>query len=329
MLTLALATFFTMPTAAAQNVLLVHSDGDFAGAATAGLIATGALTSLDVWDARASLPGVPLLSTYDAVLVYGNSNFVDSVGLGNQLASYVDAGGGVVFAHTTWDTSSVHIRGAAQHRIPLEYAWPRNIPGTLVIDDPASPIVAGVSSLTTNLMSAGSVARPGAHVVASTDTGNTIATEWASGAGTIVALDLFPVPSSVFSLSWTGDGYRMITNALQFAAANLGTPPSSTPIALASGTCGAPGVTLTVTGMTPGGQVGFLSGYRGDLLTIPGGPCAGLDLPMAAATFRGYRTADPSGSVTRTLDPAVAPCGQGYLAVDMNTCQRTGVRMFP
>lgn len=75
------------------------------------LLATASLCQVDIVSVAAIGGGVPELSTllqYDAVLVWSNVDFADPDLLGDRLADYVDADGGVVvcvFANSTTNTS--------------------------------------------------------------------------------------------------------------------------------------------------------------------------------------------------------------------------------
>jgi hypothetical protein len=55
-------------------------------------------SGLSVIDARTTPPTAAALSSYDAVLTWADAAYGDSASLGNVLADYVDAGGGVVQA---------------------------------------------------------------------------------------------------------------------------------------------------------------------------------------------------------------------------------------
>src|SRR5690242_2688760 len=62
------------------------------------LVATGRFSQVDLIDAGSGTPTVDQLRAYKSVMVWGDSNFLDSNALGNNLADYVDGGGGVVIA---------------------------------------------------------------------------------------------------------------------------------------------------------------------------------------------------------------------------------------
>ena len=81
------------------NVLVVHSvsnsQRDDVGSK---LLATGVIATVDAFDARRGTPLLAELQAYDAVLVMSNLPLDAPEALGDVLADYVDAGGGVVLS---------------------------------------------------------------------------------------------------------------------------------------------------------------------------------------------------------------------------------------
>ena len=59
---------------------------------------TGLFTVVDLYDGSAVTPTLAELQAYDAVMVFSDSSFTDPTTLGDNLADYMDSGGGVVFA---------------------------------------------------------------------------------------------------------------------------------------------------------------------------------------------------------------------------------------
>ncbi len=62
------------------------------------LNSTGLFTRVDIHNAQAYTPSQGELQQYSAVLVFSDVAFSDSTALGDVLANYADAGGGVVLA---------------------------------------------------------------------------------------------------------------------------------------------------------------------------------------------------------------------------------------
>jgi hypothetical protein len=66
---------------------------------------------VDYFDTRIANPGAALLNTYDCVYVWANYAFFDNVGLGDQLAAFVDQGGTVILGSFCTYTSGNYLSG--------------------------------------------------------------------------------------------------------------------------------------------------------------------------------------------------------------------------
>jgi hypothetical protein len=103
---------FVMATAAAAqpSVLLAYADSTRDANEVAGkLQALGAFATVDLHDATSAPPSLALLQSYDAVLVWSDNGFASPATIGDNLADYVDGGGGVVMA--VFSTASVPVAG--------------------------------------------------------------------------------------------------------------------------------------------------------------------------------------------------------------------------
>jgi len=80
-----------------KNILVIAADDI---STTSDVIyklnSTGKFASVTLFDGRYATPTLSQLSSYDAVLVYNNMNFFAEVEMGDVIADYIDAGGGVV-----------------------------------------------------------------------------------------------------------------------------------------------------------------------------------------------------------------------------------------
>ncbi len=94
----------TSLSASPDSLLIIHSDAGPPPTAKNELSAFGALTTIDEFDTRTlfTTPTLAELNNYDVVLAYSNATPFDPVALGDVLADYVDAGGGLVLANFTW-----------------------------------------------------------------------------------------------------------------------------------------------------------------------------------------------------------------------------------
>lgn len=194
-------------------------------------------------------PSLATLQQYDSVLVWSDCLFANSTTLGNVLADYVDGGGRVVLASHAWwaythsGTLTLDIRGrfASEGYNPLQLGnsgvggpiW------SLVADVPASPLLAGVNSVTVLGIDNTTSIAPGATLVAHVTPGNHPLVAYK---GNVVALNFFPASNHVQGGGWVAstDGARLIANALLFNATPPDTSaptasPSQAPIANGAG----------------------------------------------------------------------------------------------
>ncbi|MEJ2354685.1 MAG: choice-of-anchor D domain-containing protein, partial [candidate division WOR-3 bacterium] len=114
------------------------------------LLATGEFFSVTVIDAQIVTPTTEELQAFDAVLVWKNTIYSNRVSLGNNLADYVDAGGGVVLAvyesggtidrmlGGRWESEKYYVIARSTAQTGLQTL------GAVAI--PAHPIMQGVTS---------------------------------------------------------------------------------------------------------------------------------------------------------------------------------------
>lgn len=95
-----------------------------------------------------------------------------------------------------------------------------------------------------------------------------------------------------------------------------------------AGTCPGP-VTVTVTGATPGGQVGIGWSTSTGSFTIPSGPCSGTVMGLSSPSLLAMVTADGSGTATLSGTAPSAACGAFVQAVDITTCGTSGIGTVP
>jgi len=205
----------------------------------AKLLATGQFNSVDIITVNTITPTLAQLQAYNAVLVYSDAIYADATALGNVMADYVDAGGGVVCAmfeigygsgplpHPTaqmkgrWDTQGYYV-------IPrtAQYGPPQANLGT--VHHPTHPIMQGVSTFDGGTTSA----RP--YFLPPFPTFNRIA-DWNDTSAQLLTplvatktiagvpradLGLFPPSSDSRSDFWVSstDGALLMANALNWVA---------------------------------------------------------------------------------------------------------------
>ncbi len=210
------------------------------------LVATGLFGSVTIINATGLGDGVgtpPLedLLEFDAIITWSNVSYDDAVSLGDVLADYVDAGGGVVvavFANTStnparylqgrWLTDPGYIA------IPQNGGFVDGIPGELgTIVGGDHPIFDGVDTFATGLgmfmgggffggyRPADMTLTPGSTLVATWDTDHTLVA--IAPNQHVVELGFHPVSNAVNDGYWdqTTDGGRLMANALLFSAGLL------------------------------------------------------------------------------------------------------------
>ncbi len=189
------------------------------------LLATGKFNIVDIYNGYSMTPTLAQLEQYQAVLVWSNNSFTDAVTLGNNLADYVDAGGGVVTAFWVSQTTSITGRFNSSNYWcidqGLSYTSGQASLGTVY--NSSSPIMAGVTSFNGGTASY----RPYYHTI---DPLATRVADWSDGAPLIVArtiggtnrvdLGFWPVSNDVYSGNWlpSTNGALIMANSLIYSA---------------------------------------------------------------------------------------------------------------
>ncbi len=142
------------------------------------LVATGQFTSVDIFNSGTATPTLASLTSYDAVLHFTDTPPFNNVDLGDNLAAYVDQGGGVV--NCVFTMASVPLSGAfsSDTYAVAQYANAQSQDISLALGtvfDSSHPIMAGI-----NLLNGGtsSYHSPGNSFVA----GSTVLANWSNGA---------------------------------------------------------------------------------------------------------------------------------------------------
>ncbi|MBI4184382.1 MAG: tandem-95 repeat protein, partial [Proteobacteria bacterium] len=194
------------------------SDGTFgAGNVASDLAALGIFGSVTVLNGSESLA---TLQQYDSILAYQNG-WSDSASIGNRLADYVDAGGGLVTATFIWQNEDAAYLGWSWGRLETDGYMPfENYQGnyfsvSLGSYDSGHPIMSGPLTITSiggyyhDVVDLSS----DAQLVASWNTGSPfVAVDGGSG---VVGITLFP-NDAYGTLS--GDYMQLFGNALAFVS---------------------------------------------------------------------------------------------------------------
>jgi hypothetical protein len=190
---------------------------------------TGLFTQVDAFlvSGGSPIPTLAELLEYDAVFVYSDTSFNSAAAIGNVLADYMDAGGGVVMAtFAFWNGNSLGIEGRIKSAGYLPFTTGgQNSPGvlTLVPVDPAHPILSGVTSFNgggSTYHNSPISPTAGATLVANWSNGQPLIAAKTPTLGRIVGLNFYPPSSTVRSDFWSAstDGALIMANALMWAA---------------------------------------------------------------------------------------------------------------
>lgn len=280
----------------------------------AKLEATGLFDSVSQLNVYTATPTLNTLLNYDAVLTWSNSSYNNAVLLGDNLADYVDAGGGVVvmiFATTNYSTSHyLQGRWETEGYYVLEnnanYSTGTASLGTVY--DANHPIMQGVSTFnggTSSYRSIGTSFSTGAERIADWSDGlSLVAVDTTHETGR-VDLNFYPPSNTQSSGYWDSntDGGRLMGNALEWTTGG-GVPDLSFTDVI-------PGSYLTfhIRRVTPGNPVITLLSHLGaGPTTTPFGIIEvtqpWLQTPAFVAGQDGvvdFTTTLPSGASGRTL----------------------------
>jgi|GEM_PF-3124356 len=272
------------------------------------LIATGAFSSVTTYNTYTTgTPSLAYLQTFDAVLVYTDYPCIDPVTFGNNLAQYIDGGGGVV--SSTFANASVLITGnfnTATYQVCIpnngQLSSPTLTLGTIY---PAcNPIMSGISSFnggSSSYRSSSNSFVPGTTLVADWSNG-----EWLVAARTNVGtsnarradLNFYPPSSTVRSDFWDAStqGGQLMANALLWVAgATSGTAPGTPGSITGNG--------AVCAGSSDSYSISPVSGATSYTWTVPSGTTITSGQGTTSITTSAGST---SGNITVTADNA---CG--------------------
>lgn len=189
---------------------------------------TGYFSQTDVINVRESTPTLAQMQQYDAVIVYSDGCFQNSTVLGNNLADYVDSGGGVVVATFAFYDSDTCL--AASGRLSsggyLPFTRGSYTSGSelfMVKDDASHPILNGVNTFsggTASYHNSPISLASGATLIAHWTNGQPLVGTKITGGNRVVGLNFYPPSSDIRSDFWRSntDGAKLMGNALLWAA---------------------------------------------------------------------------------------------------------------
>ena len=211
---------------ASLDVALVAADS-YGLDVQAKLVADGRFASVTIIDTTLVTPTVAELQAFDAVMVWTNSTPADNVALGNNLADYIDGGGGVVLAMFAISVSSaartIEGRFLSDNYYCIERSLGSTVAGNAVLGTvytPGHPIMAGVVSFDGGTGSfrppTGPV--PGASRVADWSTGEVLVADRTDLAAPRADIGFWPGSSDALANGWvvSTDGDLIMANALEY-----------------------------------------------------------------------------------------------------------------
>ena len=224
-------TGFTYLNNVGRNILVIAADNTAARYidVESKLISTGLFSSVSVFDANATTPTLDTLIKYGAVLVYSINGYANSATMGNVLASYISAGGGVVSA--TYNFGQYTPIGGAFANNYQVFTPGTNMSGSVTLGSillPSHSTVAGISNFN------GGSSAPRENISTLTSGSYTVA-NWSDGLPLIgvkdnvgpasakrVDLNFFPPSSDVYASGWNAStqGALLMSNALLYVYNN-------------------------------------------------------------------------------------------------------------
>ncbi len=181
--------------------------------------------NIDTMDIALGIPSLSDLLNYGAVLVFTDApGAADPIGFGDNLADYVDAGGGVVLQTFYWNLGNGG-RFITDGYSPLNTGGQtqNNPMGIGTVHEPGHPVLAGVVSFdggTSSYHNIGDVA-PGAIAIADWEDGRPFAAEMPGFDGRIIGLNFFAPSIDVRDDFWdtASDGALLMANAVNHVMA--------------------------------------------------------------------------------------------------------------
>ncbi|UCE25998.1 MAG: hypothetical protein JSW52_06415 [Candidatus Coatesbacteria bacterium] len=198
---------------ASTNVLICHYD--YAGQASSIMTEINNdayFDSVTEWNIlNSGIPSVADLGDYDGVLTWNNYFYTagEAQQMGDNLADYVDDGGGVVV--TIWSIAQVTGRFASDPDYnPLNGGTNNHTYRNLgTVHEPDHPLMDGVSSINNMYYGVNSTVESGALLVCEASDGRPLGA--VNAAENVAAIDCTPRSTKM----WSGDGWVLLLNALK------------------------------------------------------------------------------------------------------------------
>ncbi|MSP63571.1 MAG: choice-of-anchor D domain-containing protein [Myxococcales bacterium] len=319
------------------------------------IMKTNAFSKVDLFRVDEGTPTVAQLKAYDAAVVYSFLTFKDPKALGDNLATFLEQGGGVVlFDWEAEEIGSYQLAGRFHDTYtlmtPQKSADLSSKASSLgKLKEPGSPLLAGVTKF-------GCAGEPCHHLTSAPKNGGVVVAEWADGAPLVIRglvnghalceLNFFGPSDETGIGEWdvTTDGHLLIKNALTYVMggsvkANVGQVQfADTQV---GDTTAAMKVTYTNTGMMAAtiSKIAIDGANAADFSFTPGAalpkalaPGATFDVSVIfAPTVKGARVASLKTTVTGQMNlldtPLLGTALGGAIAVFPTPVKMGGVKL--
>jgi len=293
------------------------------------LLGDARIGSVTTYDVSTTTPSLATLQAHDGLLVFATypNDFADRVALGDNVAAFATAGGGVVeclrsatfLSHLegAWETNYVLLSPFTSFTFLSLWTL-----GTVV--NPSHPIMAGVSTVSSGPSGwHGNTMGSNAVTIAEWNDGRAMVAEHAT-APNVVFLNALPLTPAVSpeGLDPLTDAFLMLNNAVVYTCPALPSGPTLT----ISGNCGSAGA-ATLSNFTPGGLAYLGWAFSTGSSVVPGGPCAGSPYGLGGGvTLLATLVADGSGAAVLQSNIPAAACGLVHVqAFDVGSCTASNV----
>ena len=198
------------------------------------LLRSGRFNSVTVINVRTITPTLAEMQAFDAVQVHRNWDYANPTAMGNVLADYVDAGGGVVCMIFEIGSYSTKLGGRWETGGYVLMDRTGNMMGQDHLGNvhfPSHPIMMGVTSFdggSSSYKPATTVVYPGVTLVAEWASGHPLVSTRETNGTCRADITFYPISSDALSDGWVSstDGSALMANALAWVAGEGGSQDS-------------------------------------------------------------------------------------------------------
>ena len=230
---LATVALSTLAPAAISVAIISDEPGAALDDIRSKLLSSGLFSGVDFIHMGTSTPTLPQLQQYASVLIYSGANYYANPNtIGNNLADYVDGGGGVVQAVFSNASQPMAGRFATSPYVLISPGGQTmNEHLTMQVFDPLHPIMTGVDSFDGGSGSYRSLGSSTGTTIAAWSNGSPLVVVKDIGAARRVDLNFYPPSDAIDPRFWDQDtdGAILMANALSYAGYGAVIPePTST-----------------------------------------------------------------------------------------------------